>query len=32
MPTEIAILAWGAVLLLLHVFAAAHVKTRQYGL
>ena len=31
MPTEIAILAWGAVLLLAHVFAAAHVKTRQYG-
>lgn len=31
MPTEITIIAWGAVLLLVHVFAAAHVKTKQYG-
>lgn len=31
MPTEIQILAWSAVLLMVHIFAAAHVKTRQYG-
>ncbi|MCB2046903.1 MAG: MAPEG family protein [Novosphingobium sp.] len=31
MHTEILILAWGAVLLLVHIFAAAHFKTRQYG-
>ncbi len=31
MPIEITIAAWGAVLLLVHIFAAAHVKTRQYG-
>lgn len=31
MPTELLILAWGALLLLVHIFAAAHVKTRQYG-
>lgn len=31
MPIEITILAWGAVLLLVHIFAAAHVKTKQYG-
>ena len=31
MPVEIQILAWGAVLLLAHIFAAAHFKTRQYG-
>jgi uncharacterized MAPEG superfamily protein len=31
MHTEILILAWGAVLLLVHIFAAAHVKTQQYG-
>lgn len=31
MHTEILILAWGAVLLLVHVFAAGHFKTRQYG-
>ncbi len=31
MHTEILILAWGAVLLLVHIFVAAHFKTRQYG-
>ncbi|WP_336972844.1 MAPEG family protein [Sphingobium aromaticiconvertens] len=31
MPVEIMILAWGAILLLVHIFAAAHVKTKQYG-
>lgn len=31
MPTEIRILAFGALLLLIHIFAAAHLKTRQYG-
>lgn len=31
MPIEITILAWSAVLLLVHIFAAAHVKTKQYG-
>lgn len=31
MPVEIMILAWGMVLLLVHIFAAAHVKTKQYG-
>lgn len=31
MPIEITILGWGAVLLLVHIFAAAHVKTKQYG-
>lgn len=31
MHTEILILAWGAVLLFVHIFAAGHVKTRQYG-
>ena len=31
MHVEILILAWGAVLLLVHVFAAASAKTRQYG-
>ena len=31
MHVEILILAWGAVLLMIHVFAAAHFKTRQYG-
>lgn len=31
MPVEIVILAWGALLLLVHIFAAAHVKTKQYG-
>ena len=31
MPIEIAVLIWGCVLALVHIFAAAHVKTRQYG-
>lgn len=31
LPTEILIAAWGAVLLLVHVFGAGHLKTRQYG-
>lgn len=31
MPTELMILAWGAVLLFVHIFAAVQVKTRQYG-
>jgi len=32
MPTELKILAYGAVLLLVHIFAATHFKNRQYGL
>jgi uncharacterized MAPEG superfamily protein len=32
MTTELNVLAWGCVLALLHVFAAAQVRTRQYGL
>lgn len=31
MPTEVKILAWAALLLIVHVFAAVHLKTRQYG-
>jgi uncharacterized MAPEG superfamily protein len=31
MPTELLILAWGALLLLVHIFVAGHFKTRQYG-
>ena len=31
MTTEIIVLAWGCVLALLHVLAAAQAKTRQYG-
>ena len=31
MPTELVILAWGAVLLFVHVFAAVQAKTKQYG-
>ncbi|MBS0504682.1 MAG: MAPEG family protein [Proteobacteria bacterium] len=31
MHPELLILALGALLLLVHIFAAAHVKTRQYG-
>lgn len=31
MHTEILILAWGAVLLLVHIFVAGNLKTRQYG-
>jgi hypothetical protein len=28
---EIAIVAWGSELLIVHIFAAVHVKTKQYG-
>lgn len=31
MHPEILVLAWGAVLLLVNVFLAGHLKTRQYG-
>ncbi|GAA4820980.1 MAPEG family protein [Sphingosinicella ginsenosidimutans] len=31
MTTELAVLAWGCVLAFVHIFAAAQVKTRQYG-
>lgn len=31
MPIELTIIAWGMILLLVHIFAAAHVKTKQYG-
>ena len=31
MATELTILAYGALLLLAHIFAAANAKTRQYG-
>jgi uncharacterized MAPEG superfamily protein len=31
MPVEIKIVAFGAVLLLVHIFAAVHLKTKQYG-
>jgi uncharacterized MAPEG superfamily protein len=31
MTTELIVLAWGCVLALVHVLAAAQVKTRQYG-
>jgi uncharacterized MAPEG superfamily protein len=31
MTTELAALAWGCVLALVHIFAAVRVKTRQYG-
>lgn len=31
-PPELKILALGAVLLLVHIFAAGHFKTKQYGL
>lgn len=31
MPIELRILAFGALLLLVHIFAAVHLKTRQYG-
>lgn len=32
MTTELTVLAWGSVLALVHVFAAGHVKTKQYGI
>jgi len=31
MTTELAMLAWGCVLALVHILAASQVKTRQYG-
>src|ERR1044072_2055730 len=31
MPVELRIAALGAVLLLVHIFAAVHLKTKQYG-
>lgn len=31
MPAELTILAWSCILLLVHIFAAAHVRTKQYG-
>jgi uncharacterized MAPEG superfamily protein len=31
MAVELFVLAWSMVLLLIHIFAAAHVKTKQYG-
>ena len=31
MTVELKILAWSCVLLLVHIFAAAHLKTKQYG-
>ncbi|NUT01669.1 MAG: hypothetical protein HOP96_11915 [Sphingomonas sp.] len=31
MAVELKILAFGALLLLVHIFAAVHLKTRQYG-
>jgi len=31
MTTELAVLAWGSVLAIIHVFAAIRAKTRQYG-
>jgi uncharacterized MAPEG superfamily protein len=31
MPVELKIAAFGGVLLLVHIFAAVHLKTRQYG-
>lgn len=31
LPTELAVLAWGCILGLVHILAAAQAKTRQYG-
>jgi uncharacterized MAPEG superfamily protein len=31
MTTELSVLAWGCLLALVHILAAAHVRTRQYG-
>lgn len=31
MTTELTVLAWGCVLALVHIFAAAQVRTKQYG-
>jgi uncharacterized MAPEG superfamily protein len=32
MPFELKILVWGCVLALVHILAAAHLRTRQYGI
>jgi uncharacterized MAPEG superfamily protein len=32
MPFELKILAWGCVLALVHILAASHVRTRQFGI
>jgi uncharacterized MAPEG superfamily protein len=32
MTTELTVLAWGCILALVHIFATAQVRTRQYGL
>ena len=31
MPAELLILGWGAVLAVVHILAAIHLKTKQYG-
>lgn len=31
MTVELSVLAWGCILALVHIFAAGHVKTKQYG-
>jgi uncharacterized MAPEG superfamily protein len=31
LPTELVVLTWGCILALVHILAAAQVKTRQYG-
>ena len=31
MAVELTILAWSCALLIIHIFAAAHLKTKQYG-
>ena len=31
MTTELTVLAWGCVLAIVHIFATAQVRTRQYG-
>jgi uncharacterized MAPEG superfamily protein len=31
MAVEITILGWSTILLLVHIFAAAHLRTKQYG-
>ena len=31
MTTELTVLAWGCLLALVHIFAAAQVRTKQYG-
>ena len=31
LPTELVVLTWGCILAFVHIFAAVHAKTRQYG-